>query len=202
MYQLLLHGMLLAAQNPLENLTREFQGRETRTNSGYLTTGLLILLAMLVAVWLLSQVVERYGSRRPTDSPLRLFLALCWAHRLRWKEGWLLWRVARDQQLADPARLFLEPSRIDPANVSPVLGLRAAELDAIGRRLFANAPEDAPPRSPQAAESEKPPSSLREAETPTWSPIPGLPGATADLSDLSDLAASLRPRNHPPTTSR
>jgi len=143
MNDLLLDYILLAQQSPLDNFAREFRGRETRLESGYLTTGLVILLGMLVAVWLLSKVLERYEGRHTVDSSLMLFCALCKAHRLGWRQWWLLWRVARDQQLKDPARLFLEPERLNPANVSPVLRLRAAELESLGGRLFAGVPRDA-----------------------------------------------------------
>jgi hypothetical protein len=144
MNPLLLNGLLLAQQSPLDYFAREFQGRQTRLSSGYLVTGLLVSLAVLVAVWILAKVVNGWDGRRPIDSSLVLFLALCKAHRLRWPDWWLLWRVARDQQLQEPARLFLEPKRLDPAGMSPVLRLRSAELETIARRLFAE-----PPRSGQ-----------------------------------------------------
>jgi hypothetical protein len=67
---------------------------------------------------------------------MMLFLSLCRAHRLRWAEWWLLWRVARDQKVKDPARLFLEPRWLDSARLRPVLRLRAARLESIRRRLF------------------------------------------------------------------
>ncbi len=199
MIQLLFDGALLAAQDPLENLAREFQGRETRLNSGYLTTGLLILLAILLGVWVLSQIVERYGERRPTDSAPRLFLELCRAHRLRWRESWLLWRVAREQRLVDPARLFVESWRIDPVNVSPLLRTQAQALEAIRRRLFADEMEDDPRDVPPTVDGREQTPRTPESESPGWSPLPGVPGASADLTDWP---AALRPGNPPPTTSR
>lgn len=133
--------ILLARQSPLEDFAREFQGRETRVEPGYLLTGLAIVTAILLAVWLLSRLLERFDGRRPVDSPTMLFLALCRAHRLRWSEGWLLFRVTREQQLRDPAQLFLEPERLDPANLPAALQPRSEELQRLRRRLFAGLSE-------------------------------------------------------------
>ena len=138
----LLDCILLARQSPLDNFAREFQGRQTRLESGYLTTGLLIMLGIVAVVWLLSKVMDRLEGRQPVDSSLMLFLALCKAHRLRWSEWWLLWLVARDQKLKEPARLFLEPERLDPVNLGPVLRLRAAQLEVVSGRLFAGLADD------------------------------------------------------------
>ncbi len=199
MNHVLLHCVLLAQQSPLDNFAREFQGRQTRINSGYLTTGLVILVGMVLAVWLLSLVLDRYGGRRPVDSSLALFLALCRAHRLRWSEWWLLWRVARDQQLKDPARLFLEPKRLDPANLGPVLRLRSEQLEAIRGRLFAGATGDgsqSPEPTDRDAEKASPPP---RAEDRSWSPLPGVPGAA---SKASGWPPSTAPGDLPPATSR
>jgi hypothetical protein len=166
MSHLPVHCILFAQQNPLNNFAREFQGRETRLNSGYLAAGLLVVLGMCLAVWLLGQLLERYGGRRPVDNARTLFLALCRAHRLRWSEAWLLWRVARDQQLTDPARLFLEPNRLDPAKVDPVLRRRSAELEAISQRLFAGAKRDGE-EDPEPIRGDPPsPSTPPEADDP------------------------------------
>ncbi|OHB80773.1 MAG: hypothetical protein A2V98_04525 [Planctomycetes bacterium RBG_16_64_12] len=132
----LLDYLLMARQSALEGFAREFQGRQTRLESGYLTTGLLVLACIVVAVWLLSRVLDRFDGRRPVDSPIMLFFALCKAHRLAWSEWWLLWRVARDQQLRDPARLFLEAERLNPAHLGPALRVKEAQLESLAGRLF------------------------------------------------------------------
>lgn len=198
MNHVLVHCLLFAQQSPLDNFAREFQGRQTRINSGYLTTGLVVLVAMVLAVWLLSVVLDRYGGRRPMDSSLALFLALCKAHRLRWSEWWLLWRVAREQQLRDPARLFLEPTRLDPANLGPIFRLRSGQLEAIRERLFAGATEEGSesrePAEPRAVAA--PPA---QAEDRGWSPLPGVPGAA---SKRSGWPPSTAPGDLPPTASR
>jgi hypothetical protein len=68
MNRLFLNCILFAQQNPLDNFAREFQGRESRLDSGYLVTGLVVLVGMVLAVCLLAQLLERYGGRRPVDN--------------------------------------------------------------------------------------------------------------------------------------
>jgi len=197
MKHVLLHCVLLAQQSPLDNFAREFQGRQTRINSGYLTTGLVILVGMVLAVWLLSLVLDRYGGRGPADNSLALFLALCRAHQLRWSEWWLLWRVARDHALSDPARLFLEPERLDSANLGPILRLRSEQLKAIRERLFAGATADGSPSAPPAdrrVEGGTPPP---WTENRGWSPLPGVPGAA---SNAPAWPPSTAPDDRPPPT--
>ncbi|MHC4399693.1 MAG: hypothetical protein ACYTG0_08440 [Planctomycetota bacterium] len=173
MNALVVDCILLAQQapNPLDNISKEFQGRDARVESGYLVTGLVVLVGIVVAVWFLAKLWERYEGCAPQNSPRKLFFSLCRAHRLRWSEWWLLWRVARDQKLDSPARLFLEPERLDPASLSPFLRLRAPQLAAIRSRLFAglsigNATQPPPAKgdeqaanAPKSASTTDPPSS-------------------------------------------
>ncbi len=179
MNHVLLACVLLAQQDPLQNIAEEFKGREARLESGYLWTGLWILLGIVAALFLLAKLFHLCEKRRPTNSSIRLFLSLCRAHRLRWSERWLLWRVAREQQLKDPGRLFLEPERLDPANLSPVLQLRAARLEGIRSRLFAGVPtEDAPPpEQGQAAGASPSPQTAGGA-------LPVVPTAQSPASDV------------------
>jgi len=184
MNQLLIDCVLLARQNPLGDLAREFQGRQTRVESGYVTAGVLVLMCILVGVSVLSRVMDRLKGRRPVDSSPTLFLALCRAHRLRLSQWWLLWRVARHQHLKDPARLFLEPERLQPGNVSPMLRLRAAELEWLGARLFAEAPEeDEKSRSSSAKPAAGPSSDASE-----WLPS-GVAECLPETPALEDLSA-------------
>jgi hypothetical protein len=172
--------ILLARQSPLENFAREFQGRQTRLESGYLLTGLLILLSILLAIWLLSRLLERFDGRRPVDSSTMLFLSLCKAHRLRWPEWWLLFRVAGEQKLNDPARLFLEPEWLDPANLPAGLRPRSARLEGLRRRLFAGLPDgDLPVPDPGDHDAEPPPQAA-DAGARRSSTCPAVPAGPSD----------------------
>ena len=167
MNALLPDGILLARQSPLENFAREFQGRQTRLESGYLLTGLLILLGILLAIWLLSRLMERFDGRRPVDSSTMLFLSLCKAHRLRWREGWLLFRVAQEQKLTDAARLFLEPKRLESANLTAALRPNSETLERLRRRLFAGLPEgDLPSQEPAGHDAQQAAQAAPESPPP------------------------------------
>ena len=162
MNSLLMNCILLAQNSPLEGLAREFKGRQTRLESGYLTTGLVILACLLAGLWVLSRILERRDGTRPVNSPLALFFSLCKAHELSWSQWWLLWRVARHQGLHDPARLFLEPDLLDPLKAGPIMRFRADELKSLAEDLFAEPvkivlsdgkpdPDDLPEEDPLAA---------------------------------------------------
>jgi hypothetical protein len=194
---LLPDSILLAQPSPLENFAREFQGREARLESGYLLTGLLILLSILLAIWLLSRVLERFDGRRPVDSSIMLFLSLCRAHRLRWPEWWLLFRVAREQKLNDPARLFLEPERLEPANLPAALRPRSEQLEGLRRRLFAGLAEgDLPIPDPSDHDGQLP--QAADAGDPRSSTFPAVPGEPSD--GWVGGAPPATPANPPPPT--
>ncbi|HUT09489.1 MAG TPA: hypothetical protein VMY42_03260 [Thermoguttaceae bacterium] len=128
--------ILWAQGDRFEGLSRGFKGR--RIDSGELVTSLLIVLSILLAVWLLSYTSSLRERRGAYASPLRLFLSLCKAHRLAWSEQWLLWRVAKAQRLRDPARLFLEPDRLEPQNLDPSSRMRMDRIKRLRDRLFAD----------------------------------------------------------------
>ncbi len=193
MNDLLHNAILLAQRSRLEGLERGFKGR--RIGWDDIVTGLLVVAVIALLIWVLSYFLNSQERRRAHASPIGLFLSLCSAHRLRWSERWLLWRVARRQRLRDPARLFLEPERLDRANLAPSLRLRAAEIEALRDRLFAepeeekNAP-DPPAEEPAAEEpaddrSGTPLAPLADRPTldiPPWPPVFG-PNDDAPVAD-------------------
>jgi hypothetical protein len=89
-------------------------------------------------LWIVAHLVGGYDRRATFNSPRKLFLRLCRAHRLTWRDTWLLWRLARSQRLGDPARLFLEPERFDPSDLAPGLRRHAERLQSLRDRLFAD----------------------------------------------------------------
>lgn len=139
MNHLPIHFLLLAQDDRVEFFTRGFQERDTAISIGHVLVGAGIAVGFIITLWLLSRLIERHQRSGPTNSRLRLFFSLCRAHELAWPDWWLLWRVGRQQRLRDPARLFLEPARFNPSNLSGALRPKAARLTAIGRKIFAAA---------------------------------------------------------------
>jgi hypothetical protein len=136
MNRLLCHGILLAQRSRIDSLSSGFRGRRARLETSDIVIYLLAVAGIAVAVWLLSYLLRLQERRRGHASPLRLFLSLCKAHGLRWSQRWLLWRVARAQQLRDPARLFLDPERLDAAYVAPSFQSSRGQLRQLHDCLF------------------------------------------------------------------
>lgn len=109
------------------------------------STRLMLIAAGFVAVVLLVGLLCRLSESRrrpvPFYGPIRLFFALAKAHRLGVLDAWLLWRAACAHQLDDPARVFLEPERLDPQALPRRLARRAKRLELLRTRLFADLEE-------------------------------------------------------------
>jgi len=136
MHRSLHHAMLLAQGGGLDDFARGLKGNRFRFDTENIATALLIVAGIAVAVCILSYLLRLQERRRGHASPWRLFLSLCKAHRLRWSQRWLLWRVARAQQLRDPACLFLEPERLEAPHLGPAFAGRQPQLNQIRDRLF------------------------------------------------------------------
>jgi len=136
MNTLLQYGVLLAASSRLDNLSSGFRGRRAHIEPKDYVTGVLLLTAIVLVVWLLSYMMTLQERRQTYKSPGRLFLSLCRAHRLRWAQRWLLWRAARAQRLRNPAQMFLEPERFEPAKLGPSLRARQDEFQQLRNKLF------------------------------------------------------------------
>ncbi len=143
--------------------------------SDMMIAGLVLLVAVSVVGVLAYFLVIR--DRRQLNGPRRLFLSLCRAHGLTWRERWWLWRLARSQQLREPARLFLEPDRFRTSQFTPGLRKHSAPLGQLRERLFR---ETAKPLA--ASEAGSPDGSPR----PT-TPLP--PAAAPPTFDLPSLPA-------------
>ena len=185
MCDLLYQGILLGQQSRLEGLSRGFKGR--RIDAGDVVTGLVILGAIGLAVWLLSALMNYQERRRGRSSPIRLFLSLCKAHGLRWSQRWLLWRVARAHRLRDPARLFLEPERLRPDGLGPAFRLRGLQLKQLYDRVFGDLedrkkPKDAAP--PESSDSEQTGTPLPPVSS---QPALDVPGWIADGEPAADV---------------
>jgi hypothetical protein len=132
MTELVWSGALLARVTWLEGMMRQFSG-----GNRHLGTMHLVLLTLIVAI--LVAVMARFSSQvgKPRyNNPRALFRALCRAHRLDLGSRRLLDRLARQQRLADPARLFLEPERFELNNLGPTLKSQQARFVTLRDRLF------------------------------------------------------------------
>ena len=129
--------VLLAAGTRWRSMGGGLRGRRARLDSGDLVIFLAILAGVVLAVYLLSRFLAYKDGRKSFNSPRALFRALAKAHNLDRASRRLLRRVARWQRLAHPARLFLEPTRFDPSNLSPQLRERITEIQTLRDRIFA-----------------------------------------------------------------
>ena len=130
------YGILLAQQSRLESMGGGFRGRRTRIDTSDMVVGALVICGIVFFIWCLSQMTKLQERRLGYSCASTLFLSLCRAHKLSLKQIWLLWRLTRFQKLRDPARLFLEPTRLESVNLGPSLRLRADEMQKIHQQLF------------------------------------------------------------------
>jgi hypothetical protein len=93
----------------------------------------LVVAAGLFAIFRF--LVRRQQTRR-LPNPKRLFKELCRAHRLDRLSRRRLWRVAKSACPDQPARLFLEPEKIDFGFCQKELQMTREEVIALRRRLF------------------------------------------------------------------
>jgi hypothetical protein len=129
-------SLLLAAHDRMQGLFHAFRSTQNQFDGDDIFYGLLILFAVVCPLIFISIWVYRRRRRQASTSPRALFFSLCRAHRLKWSEYLLLWRLGQSQHLADPARLFVEPERFDISRLPVALRLKAEKLKNIHARLF------------------------------------------------------------------
>jgi hypothetical protein len=132
----LLPCLMLAQIDRFSGLRDRFSGPRARFGMDDAITGIVAILAFAVVLYLVNRWYNRYSGRQSYNSPSAMFRELCNAHSLDRKTRQLLMRVAHWQGLAQPARLFLEPERFEPANLSPELERYSAELFELRSKLF------------------------------------------------------------------
>jgi hypothetical protein len=165
------HACLLAALSGIDDLASHmaegFHGDRWRINGGLAIGMVAGALALALALWIVSRVAGGQNRRLACNRPGKLFVSLCRAHRLGWKDAWLLWQLARWQELHDPARLFLEPERFDPPGLGPGLVPHAERLRALRNRLFEGLGE--PDSSSSVAVEDQGPPLPIEVAAGSWS---------------------------------
>ena len=149
-------ALLLAERNGLDELASRmadgFRGDRVRLDFGQVAAMLLVAAGLAAVIWFLSRLTGGRDRRSVSNSPAKLFVSLCRTHGLNWKDTWLLWRLARWQQLDDAARLFLEPDHFDLDGLSPSLAAWGERLKSLRSRLFADLAAPEPPRAAPAQE--------------------------------------------------
>lgn len=159
---------LIAQQDRFSGLEDRFGGQGAKLQWGDLYMGLALVVAVGIGLFLLSRLAARQERRRTFNSPRRLFRELCKAHRLTPVERRRLKQIARHQQLTQPARIFLEPERLSPANLSPELKAESQQVAALRKRLFAGLHDPLQEPNRQASPtSEKAPTAAAEESSGT-----------------------------------
>lgn len=144
-------------------------------NAWPLLVGVCAVVAV-VAVWLFAAWYLSPPKARRIGHPWRLFFQLARAHRLAWREVWLLYRLASRLKLQQPALVFVQPENFAPSRVEGWSADTVARLVRLRERLFAglgqgDAFEAKTASSPQASSqtgvaaqdaSHSPPASLAE----------------------------------------
>jgi len=187
MNDLIYRAVLLAQRGRLDSWSREFRGRRARIDAADVGTTLLLLAGAVLVIWLMYYFLRRQERRGGHVTSAMLFLSLCRAHRLRWSQQWLLWRVARARQMSNPAQLFLEPQRLERAGLGPALQSHATQLDGLRKKLFSvpkpekKKPKADPPKTGTRDQADAPPSPIDAGpnlDVPPWTKTPD---AVADI---------------------
>lgn len=135
-------AVLLAADDRSEmfrNLGSGFRDKKEHFEPLLLAGWIALLVAVAIVLGLVIRALARRYETEAFNSPRALFRVLCRAHRLTRSERKLLGKLADEQQLEQPARLFLEPERFEAALRSVELAAYRRDLARLRARVFANA---------------------------------------------------------------
>ena len=95
----------------------------------------VIAVILGVVLWRVARMVAMRDGRSYISTK-RLFQQLCRLHELDWPSRRLLRRLAQARQLKNPARVFLEPTWFEAAEIPAALRPFAPQLAEIRQRLF------------------------------------------------------------------
>jgi len=145
---------------------------ELPTGSAWPFVAGLCGIAAVFAVW---AVASWYLHRRKAPTigrPWSLFFQLARAHRLAWRDIWLLYRLACRLKLTQPALLFVQPENFAPVRLEGLRADRIARLTQLRHHLFEGLGERA------AADGQVPPSHAAD-------PAAAGPGESEETSPLA-----------------
>jgi hypothetical protein len=132
-------GLLAQAENWRE-MGRDFRSDHTKLDPALIVASLLVFVAVVAFLVVLARFMRREEATRQFNDPKELFDSLCQIHELTPPQRRLLAQVAKQQNLPQPAFLFLEPQRLASAAGDPTLHGQAEQLRILRGRLFADLP--------------------------------------------------------------
>ncbi len=168
-----------APQDTAQALAR--QAAETQADLPALNPWPLVVgvcgVVAVVATWLVTAWYLALRRPRPVGRPWRLFFQLARAHRLAWRDTWLLHRLACRLELQQPALLFVQPENFAPSRLEDWPSNRIARLAQLRERLFQGLGQPPPAEAEQPASSPVPDPSAVMPEDP-GGPSAAEPGAS------------------------
>lgn len=117
-------------------LAVERESPANQADTGQMLVWLLIAGLVIGVVSVIMVIANRIAHRWRYNSHPALFRGLCKLHGLDSAGRRLLKRVVRFHRLTHPARVFVEPKWLDPANLGASFQPRAAELERLRNGLF------------------------------------------------------------------
>ena len=139
---------LLAAGNKGLRIGNRTPVRETPIDINALLMVLAGMLVLVLAVWAFAAWQKRRESR-VIDSPRALFRELCAAHGLIRDDRELLYDIAQWYGLSDPVQLFLEPQRLQSAEMHTALDCETEAKELFSRLVAVETPQE--PAAPTTA---------------------------------------------------
>ena len=130
--------LLLAERARWQRLGDSFRGEASAFNASDLIYIAVIVIGFTVGLTILAKMAAREDNPRAVYRPRSLFRELCGAHGFSLSQRRLLWKLARAQNLAHPARIFLEPARWSESRLPKKLTARHDELLALRDHVFAD----------------------------------------------------------------
>ncbi len=128
--------MLLAEQDRWREMGAGFRGDRATLDMHDVWIGLAALSVVILFFFILAKITARQDTRRIFNSPSALFRGLCNEHHLDRADRKLLKQMSRAAGFEQPAQLFLEPGRFEPAELAPALRSQAEQIAKLRIKLF------------------------------------------------------------------
>ena len=131
--------MIFAETKSWREMGRDFRVNHSKLDPTLIVASVIIVALVVAFLWFLHRMMNRQEGRRLFNNPKQLFRSLCRVHELTGGERRLLKQLARAQDVAQPAGLFLAPERFDAARESPAFQAppQRAHLERLRAKLFA-----------------------------------------------------------------